>query len=1035
MAESSPGAQPGWKQIDPILDQALELEGQALESFLDGLDASIRVRIESALTGESAELVDTLVRTSLDGGLKPLGRELIPDTVGPWRIVRELGAGGMAQVFEARRRDADFEQRAAVKIIWPFRIGEKFQERFVQERRILAGLNHPGIAGLLDGGMLPDNRPWFAMEYVEGVRIDEYCRGRSLTERLAVFLQVCDAVEFAHGRLIIHRDIKPANILVDEAGRARLLDFGIAKLMDEVEDAALTQTGGSLLTLQYASPEQVTRAPITAASDIYQLGMLLYQLLALRPPYDLEGQSLSQAVEIINTQDPPAPSRFGSDVGSDLDAVVMFALRKEPSQRYRSVSALARDVRQYLEGRPVMARPQSRWYVFSRFVRRNALLVGATIVVLLALVSATLVSLSMAQRANLEADRSATALQVLTSVFDQADPFGQPGPDITLGDALIERFDRVARQVDHDPALAVQVFNYLGRIFTDLGLHDHAQRAHEAALGKVEALTNAGSTDRLTAVAGIAEAVNDQGHFQEALEFVNGLEPGSPATAEEARLHAKILLEQAMALLRTGQYDEGDAALLRAQALLSEFNLTDPVLSYQLNQAFAEVAGYREDFVAAETYMRTAAAHAAEAGDLGAEATYLQNVAIFLGRQGRFDDAQPYFLEAMAMVDEHAPGHPIKLKFAANYAGWLYRTGKAQLAVELLQDTITDMKGKPARHHWAIAHRDLAFYAFSTESIDLSIRANLEFLTAAPELYGEDSPNVAVASVMLARHLSLGGINSAALDVIQRAYELHPRLEVFDLAAFRAELQIDAGSFDAAIRGYQPGDNSKDPNAVLLKLKFACIRNDLQELEAEVAAIDPTQLGDSHIDGRLLAWRTLMNSALTHQLGREPVLELESVYSKWTRTQRVTGLEKWRFLRGIVAAHGGDTVLPGKFADEWAAIERQRGVAREILVNDGRVAELANAPISALSRSLASPTPSGLPALVGLKPEFAHDFADGLDARLGERRVVGARHDAQAIFRAATGITAKAHACVGRLDFPERFGNQGFIQPGGGNAA
>jgi eukaryotic-like serine/threonine-protein kinase len=294
---------PDWAEIDAVLDRALDLEGPERAAFLQGLDPAVRARIERALTGHGADVVDALIQTSL-AGLPGNGGHGTPESIGPWRLLRELGAGGMAQVFEARRVEADFEQRSALKILWPFRAGAEFHDRFVQERRILAGISHPGIAGLLDGGMLPDRRPWFAMEYVEGRRIDDFCRDLSLTQRLQVFLQVCDAVEFAHGRLIVHRDIKPANILVDETGRVRLLDFGIAKILDAADDGAMTRTGGSLLTLQYASPEQVTNAPLTVATDVYQLGMLLYQLLAGQLPYDLQDRSLKQAIEVICSTEP-----------------------------------------------------------------------------------------------------------------------------------------------------------------------------------------------------------------------------------------------------------------------------------------------------------------------------------------------------------------------------------------------------------------------------------------------------------------------------------------------------------------------------------------------------------------------------------------------------------------------------------------------------------------------------------------------------------------------------------------------------------
>jgi tetratricopeptide (TPR) repeat protein len=524
---------------------------------------------------------------------------------------------------------------------------------------------------------------------------------------------------------------------------------------------------------------------------------------------------------------------------------------------------------------------------------------------------------------------------VLTGVFEQADPFGRPGPDLTLGQALIEGYDHIARQVAHDPVLAARVFNQLGGIFSQLGMYAQSERAYRHSLETIPAAAEMPPIERLTAIAGLAATTNDQGRFLDTLAFVDGFSLGASQDAAEARVHVQLLFEQVEALQASDQHGAAQARLATVQALIGQFGLTDPGLLFTLHNALANAARHAGDFASAVRHSREAAAYAGEAGNPGAQATLLQNLGIYLARQGRLDDAEPYFLEAMAIIDAQAPGHPRRLEYSVNYAGWLYRVGRLESAVTLLRDTLAALHGTPDRHLWAYANRDLATYAFATGDIEDSLRANREYLLAAPELYGGNAPQTAAAEVLLARHLSLAGLHEAALEIMQRALTAHPVISNFNLAAYLAEMRLDAGQVERAMREYDPFDAPDDPNATLLGLKFMCAVDDLDALAARVQALEPDALaGGSHLDRRLLAWRHLMAAALARHAGEDPAPELEAAYSIVAETPRLSTIEEWRLLRELLSLYPTPDAVPAGLRSAWDSLTRQQALARTMLQND-----------------------------------------------------------------------------------------------------
>jgi Tol biopolymer transport system component len=400
-----------WQRIEALLDAALDLPPAERAAFLDQECAA-----EPALAVEVAAILEAGERSSsvLDEPAVRLATPLLPndehripapERVGPYRIERLIGEGGMGTVYLARRDDGEFDQRVALKLVRRgLHLDSRIVRRFRDERQMLAALNHPGIARLLDGGLTEDGLPFFAMEYVEGLSIDRYCETHALPveQRLELFARVCDALAHAHGKQIVHRDIKPSNILVTDTGEPRLLDFGIAKLLGPFDTtgelASATRQSERLLTPEYASPEQIRGEPVVVASDVYCLGVLLYELLTGQRPFRRAERTTYELERAVLEDDPTRPSDAVQQdpvrrrLKGDIDTIILTAMNKEPSRRYSSAAELAADVRRHLAGRPVTARGTSRVYRLRRWTGRHRVALGSGVVVaVLATVIATVV--------------------------------------------------------------------------------------------------------------------------------------------------------------------------------------------------------------------------------------------------------------------------------------------------------------------------------------------------------------------------------------------------------------------------------------------------------------------------------------------------------------------------------------------------------------------------------------------------------------------------------------------------------------------
>jgi non-specific serine/threonine protein kinase/serine/threonine-protein kinase len=400
-----------WQRLKSIVADALEMQNAQRAVFVRdacGADTGLLREAESLLA-QSGARVDNFA-ADLNATLAATDEtSLRNERLGAYEIVREIGRGGMGAVYLARRADEAFEKEVAIKVLKRGTDTEEVLRRFRAERQILARLEHPNIARLIDAGTTDDGLPYFVMEHVEGVPITDFCAERNLStrERIELILQVCSAVHFAHQNLVVHRDLKPRNILVTPEGVPKLLDFGIAKLLsEEIDSVQVTVQGGQRLTPGYASPEQVRGEPVTTASDVYSLGALLYELLAGQTPHRFETSqpSPTELFRVIVEREPP----HVASIATDLDTILRKALSKEPPRRYSGASALAEDLSRYLDGRPVRARPATFSYRTSRFVRRNKVAVAAGATILLLIVAGVTVYVWEARQTALHAEREAT---------------------------------------------------------------------------------------------------------------------------------------------------------------------------------------------------------------------------------------------------------------------------------------------------------------------------------------------------------------------------------------------------------------------------------------------------------------------------------------------------------------------------------------------------------------------------------------------------------------------------------------------------
>jgi len=600
-----------WKRLRELSEQCAALPAADRIAWLTslGLDTAIRQKVMDLVEpqnepGETqtdmAQGIANRLTLATDNAPSDTGAR-----IGPWRLLEPIGEGGMGSVYRAERVDGGFRQEAAVKRM---RLGldqRRYLQRFESERQILAGLQHPHIGRLLDGGYTHDGTPYLALEYIRGQTIAAYCDEQrlDLAQRLRLFLSVCSAVAYAHRQLIVHRDIKPSNVMVDMDGQVKLLDFGVAKLIKSDALADARQTANTPLTPAYASPEQLRGMPANTQTDVYGLGLLLFQLCTGVLPQRARGSRSADAVSEVLTTEALAPStafqRLTSDdvqrvsiaiaratdpgrlkrqLRGDLDAILLKALRSEATDRYASVDAFVADIDAHLDRRPVKARRGSRRYRLGRYVARNRLAVGLTTL----LVSSVLVGTVATGLKSIEAQRQAVqATQMrdfVADIFRRANPTNSSGAQTSALDLLDEGLARIDQSEFSDASSKAQILGIMAEAYLSLGHTDIGHQLASQVLADVEALGLGGQIET-RALLLKARAESERGERELALELLNRAEPRIDSALPTENL-ALLHYERGRVRLSKGEINAAAADLERALAVYTELygRLSDPAL-------------------------------------------------------------------------------------------------------------------------------------------------------------------------------------------------------------------------------------------------------------------------------------------------------------------------------------------------------------------------------------------------------------------------------------------------------------------------
>ena len=704
-----------WERIEALLDEALDLDAARIPSWLEGIDPVLRPELSRLLRAHGAakgflEAPAAAMAAQLVGEVGREGRE--GDRLGPYRIVRELGRGGMGTVYLAHRDDLGMD--VALKLLSHSVSPARLVRGFLSERRILAGLEHPNIARLLDAGLTESGTPYFVMERIDGESLTDYCDSHSLDvrERLRIFGRVCDAVEYAHQRLVVHRDLKPSNVMVTSDGAPKLLDFGIAKVLESgAPESGATHTVGQFMTPQYASPEQIRGEPVGTSTDVYSLGVLLYELLAGRPPHVVAGGTPFAAGQTVLETEPAAlprgipeevegevatrrsttPRKLRQLLAGDLETIVAQAMHKDRGRRYPGVAALAEDVRRHLQGRPVVARGDSFAYRSDRFVRRNALsLILGTAALATAVGFAVFHTQRMAAERDHARTEAATAQSVsdfLVSIFAASDPDQPEGADLSAQDLLERGVARVRDELADETAVRARLLDVLGTVQGKRGRFREAEPLLEEALAlRRESLGN-DHVDVIQSLTHLSTLRGDLSDWAGATDLAQQaydlsakvLGPQNPETVY--RLHNLGLcltrtgdLERAEAVLRKSLEERrrllGDENVGVANAILALANVTRDRGRYEEAAALYEEALALSRRVYGDDHPRVASAW--------------NNLARLYARTQRWDDAERCATEALRIRQSvYGERNPRVIPPLGNLAALEFERGRFQAADSL----------------------------------------------------------------------------------------------------------------------------------------------------------------------------------------------------------------------------------------------------------------------------------------------------------------------------------------------------------------
>lgn len=712
-----------WQRAQALFEQLADQPAATWDARLAELeqDAALRKMVLSLLQADraSGDFIDSAIASAATATTQSPERAGM--LVGPYRIVRELGRGGMGSVFLAERADDNYRAHVAIKFLHSVLASPDIERRFRLERQILADLDHPNIARLVDGGQTADGTPYLVMEYVDGVPVDEWCTEQQLSTRARVALvcTLCDAVQQAHQALIVHRDLKPANILVTADGTPKLLDFGIARLLQAEQVSGVDRTMYQAMTPTYASPEQLRGDPVGTSSDTYSLGVVLYRLLAGVPPHQLAGLSPAEVERIVCTGHVAPPSTHASPavaraIRGDLDTIVLKALHVDPAMRYGTASELADDLRRWQHREPVRARPVTMRYRMLQFIRRHPVAVSATVVALLALGALGTTSVVQARRATMERDRAQQrqavaegATNFLIELFTLTDPSTEGGALLTAREMLDEGAQRVRTGALPEPEVRATLAVALATIYRNLALYDEAGSLIDTAVDLRARLYGTTSTEYAFALHERAEYQYNLGWYdstaalhRQVLAIQENVAPGDNDLTEATLYGLGSVLDE------IGQYEEAERHLREGLAMRrrlegdSSISVATSLLG--LASVLRHTGRYPEAIAALEQAL---AIHERHTGRRTLDvAQVINHLARTMSLAGRPAEALPLAQEAASIQHEMLKvAHPETAATLGNVSGILSTLGRYEEAAEARRESLEMLQASVGPEHPYVA--------------------------------------------------------------------------------------------------------------------------------------------------------------------------------------------------------------------------------------------------------------------------------------------------------------------------------------------
>jgi serine/threonine protein kinase len=795
-----------WQQIQSLFEELIDTgagERAARLASACGEDVELRSSVESLLKsdGRRDDVLLQAIGEAAESLLDDHRDRLIGTRVGPYRIVSILGHGGMSTVYRGERDDSQYQQTVAIKVLQHASLHPRLRSRLHSERHILATLDHPSIARLIDSGDLEDGTPYLVMEHVDGESIDTYCDRRTLfvRERVELFVKVCAAVQYAHRNLVVHRDIKPSNIFVTAEDTPKLLDFGIAKLLAPESlshTLPVTRLQERILTPENAAPEQVLGRPITTATDIYGLGVLLYHLLTGRSPYRLLSYSQLQLERAICMDDPVRPSqmvisklngekdadrsrisdrrglspqRLRARLSGDLDAIVAMAMRKEPDRRYPSVEALADDLNRHLLGQPVRARQGDWRYNGIKFLRRHLLAVAGVAIAFLALALFAGVMLWENHRIELarqataqERDRAQEVSAFLVDVFSQADPFNAQGKEPTAKDLLDRGAEKISGNLNLQPEVRAQLLESIGLAYRRQGLSERAIPLFEQAVAIRRQERPLDNGHVAAALANLARALTDGGHLISAEADLQQAVELSESDGKSRPIETADILVQFGNFALDAKSDPARASQLFGKALgiyRSAIGNQNLQVAAALN-GLASAAVWTDDYPLAEHYQREALSifQATVSRNHPDHAVALAALGYILTQRGKYAESEQVLNEAL-QIERNVFGIDNQ-RIAATEAdlGKLYdREGDTARAIAATQAALKITRDRRGSNHYLTGY-------YLDALADLYLRAD-----DLPTAEADAREALAVyAKALPARHLYIASTRQLLGEVLLR---------------------------------------------------------------------------------------------------------------------------------------------------------------------------------------------------------------------------------------------------------------------------